>query len=127
MSTRLDNDLQIQGTISYTLGTNLPALVQPRFLYGGTAVFVTGSTTSHTIISGSMYYAIIKSGLILPAGYNYFMITVCNGDYPAGGLNIIYTGTIRNNGDGTFTAGMTISNIAGATPFRVEYSIYAII
>jgi hypothetical protein len=126
MSTRLDDDLQIQGTISYTLGTNLPVLVQPRFLYGGTAVFTTGSTTSYTI-SGNMYYAIIKSGLILPAGYNYFMITVCNGDYPAGGFNIIYTGTIRNNGNGTFTAGMTIFNIGGATNFRVDYSIYAII
>ena len=127
MSSVLSVDLVIQNTIRYTAGTNLPLLTQPRMLYSGSSVYLTGSSTSFTIVAGSMYYAIIKSGLVLPAGYNYFMITVTNGDYPAGGLSIIYTGTIRNNGNGTYTAGMTVFRIGASQNFRVNWSIYAIV
>ena len=127
MSSILSNNLAIQNTISYASGTNLPVLVQPRLLYSGTSVFITGSTTAHTIYSGIMYYAIIKSGLVLPSGYNYFMITLCNGDYPAGGFNVLFTGTIRNAGDGTWTAGMTAYSIGAGQGYRVNWNIYAIV
>ena len=123
----LNGNLQIQNTIRYTAGTNLPLLTQPRMLYSGSSVYLTGSSTAFTIVAGTMYYAIIKSGLVLPAGYNYFLITVTNGDYPAGGFSIIYTGTIRNNGNGTYTAGMTIFRIGASQNFRVNWSIYAIV
>lgn len=127
MTSILSNNLEIQSLIKYTSGTNLPLLTQPRMLYSGTTVYLTGTSTSFTIVAGTMYYAIIKSGLVLPDGYNYFMITVTNGDYPAGGLNIIYTGTVRNNGNGTYTAGMTIYGIGASQNFRVDWNIYAIV
>jgi hypothetical protein len=127
MSSVLSENLVIQNTIQYTAGTNLPLLTQPRMLYSGTSVYQTGVSTAITIVAGTMYYAIIKTGLVLPAGYNYFMVTVTNGDYPAGGLSIIYTGTIRNNGNGTYTAGMTIYGIGASQSFRVNWNIYAIV